>query len=200
MLRILDSRQLDGFVVKSPGGPPFELLSGTIADICSRPKGGFNVRIRGSYVSGTGTKIMSASLAFIDRGSDRKLLATRLIAAKAQKGKFISALVMIHDNERIVLDFKYSGLWNLKGYLGEKNVLIGKGYDFTISCQQRDIASAIFPDYNRSGQCFRRKVYFADECLKMAISAFQSETHSMICICGPGEGDCYHCNELAIIA
>ena len=36
MLRILSSSQLEGYVIKGRGGPPWELLAGTVAKIHRR--------------------------------------------------------------------------------------------------------------------------------------------------------------------
>lgn len=204
MLRILNSSELDGYVLQSPGGPPCELLCGTIASI-QHTKEGCWVKIRGTNFEDGIFRVRSATIKFVDRGADRRMLETRIVASKARIGTFISVLVMIQNNERIALDFKHSGLWRLKGFEGEKNVLLGKTYDFA---QSKNSVKIKFLDYSRRRSApYKRYARFSNENLIQAAKESFSvpELHPFaVCICGSEEKEengeqSYECHAFEIL-
>lgn len=184
MLRLLDQRQLDGYVFQSPGAPPCELLSGNIMYIYEF-EDSMVVYLRGSMFENGAWVSRTAKVLFRDRGADRKLLATRFKASKAEVGSYMSVLIMIQNKERIVLDFKFHGLWRLSGYLGEKNVILGKAFDYS---ERQGVGSVKFLDYNNRGpgqKLYKRFIRFKESTLQYA-SVFQTRDKPFaVCICGP---------------
>lgn len=160
MLRILDSKQLDGYVFQkqSEDAPDCELLAGYVTSIQPLDSLGniYEVRITGKYFDKNVRlmKLATTKVFFENRGDGRKRLAERLIESRLHKGSFVSVLCMIDDHCRYVLDFKFYGLWRLKGYAGEMNVLFGNPADYRLN---RGIAQFKFTDKG-NGQFFERFV------------------------------------------
>lgn len=200
MLRVLDRTELEGFVFKDPGGPPCELLYGDVAFI-QQTEDGSRLYLRGPVSANGGTiRICTARIEFIDRGPDRKMLDTRLRAANVKLGDSLSVLCMLRDNQRIAMDFKYTGKWRLKGYAGEKNVLLGKTYDFGIV---KGFPKVRFLDYNKNrGDFFRRDVWFPKGPIQEAARNLLSGGNKAICICGaedPLMKDNFICRKFELI-
>ena len=92
MLRILSSSQLEGYVIKGRGGPPWELLAGTVAKI-QQDGEALLVCISGSNIENGMIKTRTAKVVFVDDyGEYRKMLKTRVVASKIQIGSYISVL------------------------------------------------------------------------------------------------------------
>ena len=65
MLRILSSSQLEGYVIKGRGGPPWELLAGTVAKI-QQDGEALLVCISGSNIENGMIKTRTAKVVFVD--------------------------------------------------------------------------------------------------------------------------------------
>ncbi len=185
MLRVLGPADLEGFVFQSPGAPRCELFAGVISKV-QITQDAMIVTIRGENEE-NGQKIMrSATILFENRGGSRKMLMTRGIAAGLTSGVFVSILSMQRNNQRIAMDFKFSGLWRFKGYKGEINVLFGKYSDLRI---QNNIVSFRFWDYNASEHFYYRWTVdiTATQILEEEKIDFSSvkRKEACICICGP---------------
>ncbi len=185
MLRILGPTDLEGYVFQSPGAPRCELLVGVISKV-QITQDAMIVTIRGENEE-NGQKIMrSATIFFKNRGNSRKMLKTRGIAAGLTNGVFISILSMQRNNQRIAMDFKFSGLWRFKGYKGEINVIFGKYNDLLI---QNNLVSFRFFDYNASEKFYYRWTVdiAAPQLLEQAKKDFfsVSKNQACICVCGP---------------
>lgn len=183
MLRILDHHELEGYVFSETGGPRCELFGGRITDIRKQEKS-YMVKINAKEFENGVYIERSVWVSFIDRGPNRKMCATRLIASKAYVGAFISVLTMYRNDTRIVMEFRYNGLWRLKGYAGEKNVLIGKVQRYEISEEYLKIQ---FEDKKRSSETFFvRNVSFTKEPIRTCASRYLTKDDTyVICICGP---------------
>lgn len=201
MLRILGPSDLEGYLFQSPGGPQCELLFGKVVKtvIASQV---LLVSLCGYIIYDGMKKWYIATVIFQDRGPDRRMLHTRLIAAGVCNGAYLTILAMRRNDKRIALDFKYSGLWRLKGYMGEKNVLVGKYTDLKI---KNDHISIRFLDYNAARKCYyRRTVDISEEKLPMAKECFiKANKNVCICVCGPecrdGDMPIYNCEWFEII-
>ena len=130
MLRILDSKELDGYALKTKGGPAFELLSGNVLYIRKNSDSDFHIWIQGTFWYNGKCTYKTAKIRFKNRGADRKMMATRVLSSGLRQGDYISVFVMKQNNERVALDFKFHGLWRFHGYNGEINVVIGKIYEW----------------------------------------------------------------------
>ena len=69
MLRILSSSQLEGYVIKGRGGPPWELLAGTVAKI-QQDGEALLVCISGSNIENGMIKTRTAKVVFVDVNPD----------------------------------------------------------------------------------------------------------------------------------
>ena len=65
MLRILSSSQLEGYVVKGKGGPPWELLAGNVAKV-QQDGDALLVWISGSNVENGIIRTRTAKIVFLD--------------------------------------------------------------------------------------------------------------------------------------
>lgn len=184
MLRILSSSQLEGYVIKGRGGPPWELLAGTVAKI-QQDGEALLVCISGSNIENGMIKTRTAKVVFVDDyGEYRKMLKTRVVASKIQIGSYISVLCKIKAQERIAADFKYSGLWNFSGYKGKMSVIIGN----TPFLRTADDGALIaeFLDKDRAHEVlYSRIVQFSGEEIKKAASLYMTGQSRSVCICGP---------------
>lgn len=197
MLRVLGSTDLEGYVFQTPGGPPCELLTGVVSKI-QVVDDAVVVSLRG-YNLENGHKVMRvASIMFQNRGSNRKMLKTRVIAAGVTNGVYLSVLVMQRNNKRIAMDFKFSGLWRFKGYKGEINVLFGKYEDLRL---QENLVAFRFLDYNTYQKCYYRRTVDISETKMLARAKrdflASNARRACICICGAeqknGSMSSYHC-------
>lgn len=200
MLRLLGPTDLEGYVFQSPGGPKCELFTGVVSKM-QADRDAIWVCIRGKSMESGEKVFRTATILFENRGSDRKMLKTRLIAAGVSNGVYLSVLSMQRNNRRIALDFKFSGLWRLKGYKGELNVLFGKYYDPKL---QDDLVSIRFLDYNSArNRYYRRTVDITDaEILQTAKDVFFDKKHNAcVCICGPEQksSSAYRCRWFEMI-
>lgn len=204
MLRIMGSKELDGFVFRTPGGPCCELLGGLVTSVQESDKD-FVIKISGPVLQNGILSHRSATVIFSDRGGDRKMLATRVIGSKICIGNYLSVLCMQRNGKRIALDFKFYGHWSLRGYLGEKNVFIGKMYDYTPSDRA---ATVRFLDYNKyRNHYYRWPVEIRDPeilfSLQMQYSR-GSDAPFAVCKCGSKIGgrqeDYYECKDLDVLS
>ena len=158
MLRILDSKQLEGYVFQkeSADAPACELLAGYVDSIRPLDSMGniYEVKITERYFDKNIRliKLATTKIFFENRGDGRKRLAERLVESRLHKGSLVTALCMVEDCCRYVLDFKFYGLWRLKGYAGEMNVLFGRPDDYRLN---QGIAQFKFTDRG-NGQTFER--------------------------------------------
>lgn len=184
MLRILSSTQLEGYVVKGKGGPPWEFLAGTVTRI-QQDGEALLVSISGSNIENGIIKTRTARIVFLDDTSDfRKMLKTRAVASKLQIGSYISVLCKIKAQERIAADFKYSGLWNFSGYKGRMSVVFGNTPFLKQSKDGSLIAEFIDRD-NAHGILYSRMVRFSNSEIKKCASLYMACPKSRtICICG----------------
>lgn len=203
MLRILGPAELEGYVLQGTGGPRWELLSGVVSMVQETPET-YYVTLRGKNLENGVYVWRSATVAFRNRGAGRDRMKTRFVAAGIQTGMFLSVLSMQRNNERIAKDFKFSGLWRLKGYKGEKNVILGKYTDPKI---QEGLVSIRFLDYNPSRRCYyRRTVDITDRQILPAAKEnfyYKADKNACICICGPerkeGGMSIYHCDRYEML-
>ena len=193
MLRVMSPGDLKGYCLKKPQGPQFELLAGAVTDI-TRDGRDFIVRLSGMAYG----RWMSAYIRFSDREmSDRKMLATRLVASQVKRGDFLSVFLMHKNKERVALDFKFYGHWRFHGWAGEKNVFIGKIYNFSNDC-------AWFCDYSpRNGgkKTYSWQVCFEPQVMDSARRFLSQGNPFAICICGSqigGTGQ-YLCHTFDVI-
>lgn len=188
MLRILSSSQLEGYVVKGKGGPPWELLAGNVAKV-QQDGDALLVWISGSNVENGIIRTRTAKIVFLDDYAEyRKMLKTRIIASKIQVGSYISVLCKIKAQERIASDFKYSGLWSFSGYKGRMSVVVG---NTPFLMESKDgVLVAEFLDKDKAHEVvYSRVVRFSRADIKKAASLYMTCPKSRsICICGPRIG------------
>lgn len=195
MLRIFDSTELDGYVFKSPGGPQCELFGGHIADIKKEEDAYIVTLSAKEFENGTYIERF-VKIYFMDRGANRKMCATRLIASRAHKGAYITVLTMYRNDKRIALEFRYEGLWRLNGYHGEKNVLLGKIRDIKETEETYQIC--FLEQKHEQSAAFKRKVRFTGkEIIPYARKFLDTNDIFALCICseekkrdGISEYDC----------
>ena len=185
MLRILSSTQLEGYVVKGKGGPPWELLAGSVIKM-QQDGEALLVWISGSHVENGILKKRTAKLVFLDDYTEyRKMLKTRAISSKIQVESYISVLCKIKSQERIASDFKFSGLWNFSGYKGKMSVVIG---NTPYLMQMKDgTLIAEFVDKDRAHEIlYSRRVRFLRPDIIKAANMYMGYPKSRsVCICGP---------------
>lgn len=185
MLRILSSTQLEGYVVKGKGGPPWELLAGSVVKM-QQDGEALLVWISGSHVENGILKNRTAKLVFLDDYTEyRKMLKTRAISSKVQVGSYISVLCKIKSQERIVSDFKFSGLWNFSGYKGKMSVVIGNT-PYLMPMKDGTLI-AEFLDKDRAHEVLysRRVRFLRPDIIKAANMYMGCPKSRSVCICGP---------------
>lgn len=182
MLRIFDSTELEGYVFKSPGGPQCELFGGRIADI-KKEEDSYIVTLCAKEFENGKYMDRFVKIYFFDRGANRKMCATRLIASRAYKGAYITVLTMYRNDMRIALEFRYEGLWRLNGYNGEKNVVLGKIQD--IIDTREDFQISFLEQKNEQSVIFKRQVRFTGKDIISYARKFLSANDIFaLCICG----------------
>lgn len=188
MLRLLDKNRTAGYVFDSDRGPACELVHGVVRDITENGYG-YTVTLIGTENQNGVAVEATLPILFENRGSGRKLLATRVTASRMKPGMYVSALCMIRNREHVVLDFKFKGLWRLKGYKGEMNILTGFPAQ-TIHTRDGKLG-VLFLDSNTSGsRKFQRYAVFdKPDILPQARNAFEGHTGKnslrTVCLCGP---------------
>lgn len=203
MLRILDSKELDGYALKTKGGPPFELLSGYVIYIRRNSASDYHVWIQGTYWHNGRCSNKTAKIRFKNRGADRKMLAARILSSGLQQGNYISVFVMHQNYERVALDFKFHGLWRFHGYNGEINVVIGKIYEWI----DQGTIRAKFMDCEKKNRSFVRYIYFrgrAAEAARKCLSP-SSDSPIVVCICSQewkdqDQASCYLCRAFEVVS
>lgn len=201
MLRILNSTELNGFCLKNPGGPPFELLAGNVISIT--PDGNdYIVCLRGTVYEESSYQQKFARIRFKDRGANRKMLATRLEAVNLAVGNFVSVFCMISNGERIALEFRFNGRWVFRGWAGEKNVIIGKVISFK---DKPPYAFAKFMEYGYKKQeaQYTWYVQFTKTAAEYARMYLSKDSPFTVCVCGAGkkvdQQFWYYCNSFEVI-
>lgn len=190
MLRVLNPKQLEGYVFKNVCSIPFELLAGNVAAVLKDGQD-YILTLEGTEYRGGRIIKQRAHIRFSDRGPDREMLATRITAAHIKRGSFMSVFCMQKNAERIALDFRFYGLWRFHGYQGEINVLLGKTFGLYRNGQQ---LSTKFVEYG-GGKTFERIVSFREKQIADAAKRYiEGNNPFTICKCGPERNrNCYDC-------
>ena len=186
-MRILNPVLLDGYVVPGSGAPRFELLFGKVIDYNDNGR-----RVIAKLKNGPEDKEETVVFQNLE-GDHSRLLRERFYMAKIKKGSWISVLVKLSNYEKIVIEFRFVGLWRFPlkrrevNKPIERNVLLGNPSN--IRRVNGGTCFNLVEEDDSTGKKYTRHIHISSDIQFKNVE----KNCFVICVCGPERHFNYEC-------